>query len=322
MFIKFPSIENFHNIVKNTNKYSNLCKKVTYRGKIKCDGANVGVKAGVAQSRNQILDQGNTNFGFWNFVEANKEYFSRLSPEFTIFGEWCGPGIMKRTALQKLENKIFVVFAIFGPKTGVNFNNEDIHEIISEPEEISKILDVLPQNMHILPWFGEEFTIDYTNRESLPAVVEHLNKIVEEVEPCDPWVKETFGHEGICEGVVYYPITFCSEEWSNLAFKAKGEKHKVVNTKEAVQLDPTFVNSINEFIDLFVTEGRLEQGLTQIDSPDVKNTGKFLQWFCADVEKESKDELAASNLQWKQVSKMVQDRAKKWYLDRAKVISA
>lgn len=318
--IKFPSIEGFHNVVKLIGKYPELAKNYSYRGKIKLDGANVGVCNGAAQSRNQLLSPEDTNFGFYNWVEQKKKYFTSLDPNITVFGEWCGPGIMKRTALQKIPNKIFVVFAIFTDKVESKLEDgNEYHKMVVEPEEIKNILGEMPNDMYILPWFGDKFHIDFTKRETLPGMVDALNKVVEDVEPCDPWVKEVFGVEGICEGVVYYPLEAQdSHEWGNFAFKAKGEKHKVVNTDKPVQLDPTFVNNINEFVDLFVTENRLEQGV-QNAGLEMKNTGKFLKWFCTDVEKESKAELEKSGMDWKQVSKFVQDRAKTWYLNKVKV---
>lgn len=40
----------------------------------------------------------------------------------------------------------------------------------------------------------------------------------------------------------------------------------------------------------------------------------FIKWVVADVEKEGKDELAASGLQWKQVSPYISAKAREWYL--------
>jgi hypothetical protein len=46
--------------------------------------------------------------------------------------------------------------------------------------------------------------------------------------------------------------------------------------------------------------------------------GAFLQWFTADVQKESAAELEAAQLTWKDVNKAVMNAAKKWYQEKSK----
>jgi hypothetical protein len=96
-FVSFPSIEGFHNVVKESKYYR---PKLNYRGKIKIHGTNsaVAIRNGqiAAQSRTQFVTPTADNAGFAKWVENHREYFSTLSMDnHTIFGEWCGPGIMK-----------------------------------------------------------------------------------------------------------------------------------------------------------------------------------------------------------------------------------
>jgi hypothetical protein len=136
-------------------------------------------------------------------------------------------------------------------------------------------------------------------------------------------VKRTFGVTGLGEGLVFYPvasldgsaISTAPEELALLMFKAKGEKHRTANTKMAVQVDASVVASVDEFVALMVTEARLAQGLSTVcpEGSDIRAMGKFLAWVAADVEKESKAELEASNLTWEQVSKAVQAKARDWF---------
>jgi hypothetical protein len=51
---------------------------------------------------------------------------------------------------------------------------------------------------------------------------------------------------------------------------------------------------------------------------DQKQTGKFVAWIMADVEKETQDELEASNLTWKQVEKAITAKAREWYKEKCK----
>ncbi len=316
-FVSFPSIESFHNVVK----YCEMCltdskPKVPYRGKIKLHGTNAGVQFGAdgeiaAQSRSQFIVPGDDNAGFAQWVEKNRAYFESLSlSNHTVFGEWCGQGIMKGTAINQIGRKIFAVFAIMD-----SVNNT----VIIDPVAISGILEpdvLVPADMHVLPWCSATFEVDFNDRDQLLATVEKLNLAVEAVEFVDPWVEVMFGVNGVGEGIVYYPtrgmLAVNKEAFENFVFKAKGEKHKVVKTKEAVQIDPEVASSVDSFVKMFLTDARLEQGLA-LTTADMKNTGTFLKWVMSDVQKESTAELEASDLTWEQVNKDVQTAARNWF---------
>jgi hypothetical protein len=326
-FLSFPSVEGFHNVVKAVSAYPHLAPNgpVTYRGKVKLHGTNAGVRLDngeiAAQSRTQLISVGNDNAGFAAWVLTNEEYFRGLESlrnNATIFGEWCGPGIMKGTAINQIPKKIFAVFAVM-------IGGKDDAIMITDPDEIGRLLNLpdAPGDVHVLPWHGDAFVVDLHNRDSLQGVVDRLNKVVEDIEPCDPWVKQVFGVEGTAEGVVYYPgggLNVTRKMYSDLSFKAKGEKHKVVKTKQAVQIDPEVAKGIDGFVQLFVTEARLEQGLSVVGAAEMKNIPAFLKWFGQDVHKESADELAASGLEWGQVEKSVQAAARNWFIAKAKAL--
>jgi len=325
-FVSFPSIESFFNVVKLTKSYPNLAQKpINYRGKIKLHGTNAGIRIHngevLAQSRTQIISPTNDNAGFARWVESSKDFWSKISylDEITVFGEWCGPGIMKGTAINQVPNKLFAVFAIMVGNAEIE--KEDFNPLIVEPEEIKSILGDLPNDVHILPWYDNGFSVDFINSD-LQTLVDNLNKEVSIVEPEDPWVKSTFGISGTAEGIVYYP-TIDGKVWrklfSNFAFKAKGEQHKVTKTKEAVQLEPEVAKSIEDFVNLFVTDARVEQGIS-VCGLDVKNTGAFLKWFNADVKKESVSELEVSNLKWDDVQSAVQNKARLKFIEKTRKV--
>jgi hypothetical protein len=284
--------------------------------------AGIRIKDGevVAQSRTQLLSLTNDNAGFARWVESTKDYWKNLNlSDCTVFGEWCGPGIMKGTAINQIPTKTFVVFAIDGLKVEIEGT---LHEIfVTEPETIDKMLHGRPSDVHVLPWYGEPIKVDFTNEAVLRKTAGILNTVVDAVEPCDPWVKDTFGISGTAEGVVYYPDSSYRDVFSNFAFKAKGEKHRVVKAKEAVQVDPEVAASIDQFVSMFVTEARMEQGLAAIGgSQEMKNMGPFLKWVSSDIFKESEDELEASGLTWDQVNKSVQHAARNWFMAKNKSI--
>ena len=334
--------------------------KIKLHGTNSC--VNIDNGTYVAQSRTQLIDEKNDNAGFARWVNTNKEYWSSLktNAQTTIFGEWCGPGIQSGTAIQQIPNKIFAVFAIMvehkctqeeydalvapafasvdpniidekefkdavdsAIRDAVNEFEENKSVVISEPDEIKAILGNYPKDVYILPWVdGENHVVDFL-KDDLTVVVNHLNEMVNKIEPCDPWVKSTFGVDGIAEGIVYYPSVDGKANrklFTDFAFKAKGEKHKVTKTKDSVQIDPEVAKNIDEFADMFVTPARIEQGAGMVGGFNMKNVGNFLKWINADIQKESVAELEASNLTWDNVQSKVQNVARLKFIEEAKKV--
>jgi hypothetical protein len=284
-----------------------------------------------AQSRTSIITSSNDNAGFAAWVESQRTLWCDLSiplKDLVIFGEWCGPGIQKGVAINQAPNKIFAIFAVMVRHMQLNVAEPYQQDFMEDPEQITQLIGQIP-GTYVLPWYQEdgvifEPKIDWTaTAEELQPQVDAINQKVRTVETCDPWVKAIFGVEGVGEGLVFYPISHPGANcFSNLAFKAKGEEHKVVKTKEPVQISAEVVASITDFANLVLTEARLEQGVRAVGGGellfDVKRTGQFVGWVCKDVEKETVAELEASNLTWKQVQKTVSDAARQWYLNKTK----
>ena len=319
----WPSIELLYNLRRSLELVGEA-PKITYRAKIKLDGSNGGVQiftdgTVAVQSRSQIISPENDNLGFANWVNQNLNYFANLASaeHATIFGEWCGKGIQKRTAVSECDRKIFAVFAVqFGGDYG------KLAKLEVRPDRIAAFLPKHP-DIFVLPFYGESIVLDFGDRTQLESAVEILNQAVNTVETVDPWVKETFGIEGIGEGLVLFPESNELAErlsYAELLFKAKGEKHQAVKTKQPVQIDPEIAKSIDDFVNLFVTPARLEQAVTEVGYGefDMDKIGAFLKWFNADVQKESVAELEVAQLTWKDVNKAVMNAAKKWYQDKSK----
>ena len=316
--IPWSSIELLHNLVQTLGHLNALGQPfpvVEYRAKVKLHGTNCAVQitggGAVAQSRTALLSRDADYKGFAAWVAAQRAYFDSLEPGLVVFGEWCGPGIEKGMAISGATTKLFVVFAL--RRDGV---------IVHEPDEIRALLPAAgaPGELHVLPWEGAPITIPFGDREQLAAVASELNARVALVEREDPWVKQALGISGLGEGLVLYPTRVDgappeTERFEQLMFKAKGEKHRTAGTKTAVQIDPSVVASVDEFVSLMVTEARLQQGLSEAcgGARDPKATRQFLAWVAADVRKESAAELAAAGLKWEDVDKAVQTRARAWF---------
>lgn len=332
MFNKFPSIESFHNLRRTLSRYAYFTptEDVVYRAKVKLHGTNSGITVlsdgrVVPQSRNRVISIGDDNMGFAQFVDETKEFWKTFAnPEkpVVIYGEWCGKGIMKNAAIADIDKQVYAIFAIQVGRT----DDEDASVYI-DPEQLRNIvLDQgnAPSNVYVLPWYGEEVVVNFSNIESMEKAVERFNTMVEEVEKCDPWVEKTFGVKGTGEGLVFYPVSFGKvverEQWSRFMFKAKGEKHKVVKQKKPVQVDPEVANTISEFVENVVTENRLEQMARELGRGELlfehRMIGPFIGLVCKDVQKETAAELEAAGLDWKQVNKQVSHKAREWYLNK------
>lgn len=317
--VPWGSIELLHNLVQTLGHLNGLGQPfpvVEYRAKVKLHGTNCAVQitdGGVfAQSRTALLAPGSDYKGFAGWVAANRDYFAGLSTGLVVFGEWCGPGVEKGMAISQARTKLFVVFAV----------RRADGTIVHHPEQIRALVPAAsaPAELHVLPWEGPGITIAFGDRARLEEVAAELNARVALVEREDPWVKSALGISGLGEGLVFYPVSVdgaapAPERLEQLMFKAKGEKHRTAGTKTAVQVDPSVVASVQEFVALMVTEARLRQGLTEAcgGARDPKATRAFLEWVAADVRKESVAELAASGLTWGDVDKAVQTRAREWF---------
>lgn len=338
-FHKWTKINQFHNVRKLANKLRShkfnigepFEAKFKYRGKIKLDGTNAAIrlKGGTyaCQSRGRIITPEDDNYGFAQWAKDNEDWVmshvktldevSELNEPYdmTIYGEWAGPGVQRRTSISKIDRRVFCVFAVRNHMRGT---------IIIDPEMIEMITGD-HDDVYTIPWATDEIEVDWSDHDALQYNAEELNKLVLECERCDPFVKEHFGVEGLGEGFVFYPllepehgIDFIQvyDDYCEWMFKAKGEEHQTQRQTKPVIVDAVKLTSTNAFVDTFVTLPRLEQGLAEVGEADMKSTGAFLKWFGNDVRSESADELEASGLVWKDVSKRVSTKAREWWMDQ------
>lgn len=326
--ILWPEIEAFHNVRKHTHAYPELCcgnMRVQYCAKVKLHGTNAGIQCHVdgtvvPQSRETLLSVEKDNAGFARWVKEREKYWSNKSG-MVFYGEFAGKGVQKGVAASQVENKFFAVFAA----RDIN----DPFTLITAPSDLQLFVSGIPDT-YVLPWAEPTITIDWSKpSEELVPMTEFINKHVMAVEECDPWVKQKFNIEGCGEGLVFFPVSpehSGVENFGNLCFKAKGEKHRVVKASAAATVNPEVAASVDEFVNLVLTEARLMQGATVVNSGttfpnpvefDKRLTGKFVAWILGDVKKETQDELQASNLTFEQVEKALTAKARTWYLSKS-----
>ncbi len=194
---------------------------------------------------------------------------------------------------------------------------------------------------------SSEFSLvfDGQNYSFSTSCLTRQHTLVEQIDKEDPWVRQVFNIKGpgegtyhvmlTFEGLVWYPIACKNAEglitfdyFSNFVFKTKGESHRGIKSNKSASIAPEVAESADKFAQMMVTEARLEQGepkmlthcsagLTEIGGGiNKKLTQQFVGWILNDVNKEGKDELEVSHLDWKDVTKKVSERAVKWYMDK------
>jgi len=201
----------------------------------------------------------------------------------------------------------------------------------------------------LIPWVTEEFELDLLKRDDLIPKLEKINQMMEEIDKQDPWIKERFGLTGTGEGLVWYPVSGTSKsdkegtgvdwnEFKKIVFKTKGVSHAVVKQKSII-LDPQKIASVDEFVEMFVTEGRLQQGWQEVCGSVVSNNklstssggsvsgeqmgkliAEFVKWVSKDVEKESKSEIKESGLQWSDLSNAINLKARKYFSEEMRKV--
>lgn len=276
----WPKISSFSD-VSTYAKYKNH-QQITYDVKIKLHGTNAAIqhtKEGeiLYQSRTRLLTVDDDNQGFALWASSYEHVWLSIPRGTTVYGEWCGPKLSNKVALAKIPHRIFAIFAI---------KQED--EIITYPLIIKQTLpEDLPSDVYILPLM-DEIHINFNNEDLLIREISRLEDIVNAVEEEDPWVKETFGISGIGEGIVCYPVFFPDPR---LFFKVKGTKHKVIKTRKLIPLDPEMVQSVDDFVEMFVTPERVNQAISEAN-PDLEMSkiGEYVKWILADITKESKSQ--------------------------------
>jgi hypothetical protein len=341
-FERWTNIEALYNVRRTVSKFPIITSldggetytKVSYRGKIKLHGTNSAIQLCedgiVCQSRNNIITPSDDNAGFASWANSVSNAFNffqgNAKTDCIVFGEWCGKGIQNAVSISKIDKKVFAIFSV---KLGERY--------IVDPDEIRILLtgkanaedakslmaSYEKDNIYVLPWYSDEVhSVSLLGLdEEFESIVSKANAEILKIEDNDPWVSDNFGVTGPGEGLVFYPISHM-DRFSDLTWKAKGEKHRAKETKVAVQISPEKIAEARKFAEIFTTESRLMQGATALSSTgqpvfDPKLTGQFIGWLAKDVSKECQDELEESGLEWKDISKHVTDIGRKWYSGKA-----
>lgn len=337
---KFTSVESFAHVYRGQKRFLDPefaldPYKIRYAAKIKLHGTNAAIRIDpgntvTAQGRNRDLSVTDDQFGFAQWVADSadlwQDYAQDLRDDFyhnmdvdaegfpvIVHGEWAGCGIQKNDAVTKLNDKFFFVFAV---QIG--------GEMILEPQFIEELIPDLCQLL-VLPWHVVcDDTIDYADSAQCAMFADWVSSYAEEIGKKDPFIAEIFEIEGPGEGLVFVPYAghVRVDKYNTTIFKAKTANHNVKKGKPAAR-DLVIPQSVLDFVDLFITDARCEQGLSEACGgvAETQLTSDFLKWMGQDVKKESVAELEDSGMAWKDVSSHVTKAARNWFLSKCKGIS-
>lgn len=317
---KWSSIEQFRHVVKYVQSWAEYHEQplptLMFRGTVKLHGTNAGIKRHkgefTAQGRTRELFVGDDNYGFANWLheglkdptfasEINTMFdnvCSEPDAEVTIYGEWCGKGIQKKVAIAELDKR----FVVFGAR--VNGDYVEITQGVNMPS-FDSVDNILVAGTFLL-------SIDFSE----PAkALEELEKLTLQVEEKCPYTA-LYGVDGIGEGIVWNCVEFM--ENSDLWFKTKGEKHSGKGDKKrnVATIDPEKLEKISDLVDYVLSSSRLQQGLEHVESLEMKNMGQYLKWVGQDVQKEEMDTIEANGLEWKDVNKHINTKARQFFMDQ------
>ncbi|MGP1493719.1 MAG: RNA ligase family protein [Streptobacillus sp.] len=343
-FYPFPSIEQFRQVVSSVKRSDSFNNRdtdnttLTFQGTVKLHGTNAGIildREGnyYAQSRNNVLSIEKDNAGFAAFalqpqvklwIQPLLQSVLNRSDEYVsvaLYGEWAGQGIQKGVAVSEVE-KFFAPFALCfytkSEKEGVDYERNFLPDNLLDLYK-NEALRIFPVTMDLLGI--EHIEINFSEL-SLANISNELAQKTLSVEECDPFAKYYFGVEGVGEGVVWKLVdTKGIEQYGNLIFKVKGEKHSISKVKTIAPVNVERIEKITEFVEYACTENRLNQGLDYLKEQgkelDQTSTGDFIKWVMNDILKEESDVLLENGLTWKNVQGMLAKKAQTFYKSKA-----
>ena len=96
----------------------------------------------------------------------------------------------------------------------------------------------------------------------------------------------------------------------------KGATHKIIN-QEMMQLNPQKIENAEQFVELTLTNSRVEQALEETSSgkANLQNLKTFLQWICDDIKKETSLEMKKNELEFSQIEPILIEKSKKIFMD-------
>lgn len=310
---KFPSINQFKQTITHMKKL-NIQGNIVFNGSVKLHGTNAGIgyseKHGLwCQSHKQIITIEKDNYKFTYWVNQNKKIiidFIKDLAEFykidlleniiIIYGEFCGSKIQKNVAITGLD----LMLVIFDVASATYEDCDSSEEIYLKWFDINICGLSFPNKISIYNINQFETYKIEINPNDIDYIKNQLIDLTNDVEkecPVGKYFGKIPGKDCTTgEGIVWR----CSYKLNNgyskiFRFKVKGDKHATSKVKTLTGVNIQKINTINNFVNLSVTENRLMQGISEIytdkivDKSWFNKIGDFNSWVIHDVKKEDMD---------------------------------
>lgn len=331
--IPFPSIKQFRDVIRVVKQRAQYVGKddagepiydqskqaptLRFRGSVKLHGTNAAIVSNGEghsfQSRERVLTEEADNAGFFAHMVQHRGAINDIDDAIcracgadsgatvAIYGEWCGGNIQRGVAISGLW-KMFVIFAI---KVNDEWQDMDDFDWIEDADARIYSITSFPQF---------DAVIDFNKPEMMQNALGAFTEAVEKQCP----VGLRFGNDGIGEGIVWRCLDNPSSDYW---FKVKGEKHSASHVKTLAAVDVEAMQKVHDFIEMSVTNARLEQGLQNLVNEQQKpfemsSMGDFIRWVYGDIVKEEGDTIAASGFDPKKLGGPVANVARKWYVEK------
>lgn len=289
---------------------------INLRGSIKLHGKNASIvytKDGLmySQSRETILDEKNNLDGFYEFAKKQEEFIkkemSNIIDDFdavVIYGEWCGPGVQKGSAIANIPRKSYFLFSVIGYKGDTRFWLSNDLTKKFKCEDIYSIYEYGTYGV-------------YLDLSDVDKSINAMEQLCNDIDSECP-VALSFGIKGNGEGIVFF---YDDPHKGPMPVKVKTLKFATSKNrnKKVIEVTPEKATSISEFVEYAATKNRIGQGIQIMrDTLSVlskKDVTILVDWVLKDIEKEEFDVLAASNLTMSDITYAVKTKCREFYFD-------
>lgn len=321
-FKAFPKILSFRGILSDfisqldENHSKEDLPVSTFNISVKLHGTNACIALSrdgkyFTQSRTRIVTPQNDNEGFasWAYQDDVKSFFTSILQERLeknnseceyIYGEWCGRGIQRGTAINTVDDKFFYVF-------------DDDKRLSTFPNVYNRF--IIKHNM----------IIDFSKDDEMESI---LQSIADEVGNECPFSKNVLSVEGRGEGIVceaedkYGFIRFKvkASSFSDKGSKQNSDKGSKQNKK--ICKDESVENFYMNLAERLCPVWRLEQGFSVIKEKGLslseKSIGEYLKFVMSDVWEEEGYNLKEYDLDKRLLNKSLSRYAKDYFFKNVK----
>ncbi len=343
--IKYNKIGDFKKVIrsiKDQAKYDGIARLPTieFDGTEKIHGTNAAVCYSHSdgfwvQSRERVLTIAEDNLGCayaaykheneWTtlLLDLAKSHNVDLDNEIlTIYYEWAGGSIQKKSALTGLDKRS-IIFAhakvsplLPDPKI-VKSEHQPAYWVDTVDDDGNYIMNAEAEIYNVLAYTTWRIEINFNNPE---ASVNDLNKTLHDNESNSPIGKYMGIENNVLEGMVW---TGRNTDGTLLKFKVKGEKHTVSKVRTLKPVDDVKEQAKNDLIKLVCNPSRLEQGWQLIfgannekKRPEKTDIPDFLRWVINDIMDEHVDDYFEANIEPKELNGKISTVARIWFLDQ------